>query len=288
MSETERPDFTRHEDSPQQNAPQQNAPERDPLSRQPPDQQSSSRADSPESAKKRSRAPIVALVVVVLLIAGLIIGDRVGNHLAEQRVATSLQTELNTPDQPSVQIQSIPFLTQLASRHYGQVDIQAKDVPAAANGLALTTLNATLHDVRGDSGYKNLTIAQVDGTATFGYASLSKAIGQSVSYAGKGSSGRDQVKFTVSGAIFGQNVSATIVGAVQLDVAKQGISIADPAVTVAGVTIPQNTASQLIAQMVPPITVKDLPLGVKLQSIAVAGTGVTAKISGQNVTVTTR
>lgn len=279
----DRPDFTRH-DAPSQ----QNGPDRDALSREHPGRQPGARLTGSEPKKKRSKGPIVAVVVVIVLIAGLIIGDRVANNLAEQRVATLLQTELNTPAKPSVQIPGIPFLTQLATRHYGEVDIQAADVPAAANGLALTTLNATLRDVRGDEGYKNLQIAQVDGTATFGYDSLSKAIGQTVSYAGKSSSGRDQVKLTVSGSVLGQTVNATVVGAVQLDVAKQGLSIADPAVTVAGVTIPPNTGSQLIAQLVPPITVKDLPLGVKLQSIAVGATVVTAKISAQNVTISNR
>ena len=282
-----RPDFTRPDDLSGGRSGGQSG--RDPLAREHPRSSSPGGQRKPEESKGRSyRGPIIAVVVVVVLIAGLIIGDRVADHLAEQRVATSLQTQLNTPDQPDVQIQGFPFLTQLASRSYGEVDIHATDVPAAANGLALDTLDVVLHNVKGDSGYKNLQIARVDGTAHFGYGSLSQAIGQTVAYGGKDSSGRDQVKLTVQGAVFGQTVSANVVGPIELDVANQGLSVADPAVKVAGVTIPQNTASQLLAKLVPPITVKDLPLGVKLQSIAVAAGGVTAQVSGQNVTVATR
>ncbi len=242
----------------------------------------------PAEPKKRSKTPIVIVVVIVLVIAAVVGADRITHHLAEQRVASSLQTRLNTADEPQVTIDGIPFLTQLAGRHYDQVEIHADDVPAAAGGLALDTLDATLYDVKADSGYSTLTIARIDGTANFGYDSLSTAIGQTVSYAGKNSSGQDQVKLTVSGAVFGQTLTATVTGAVGLDVADQGISIVDPAVTVAGVSIPANTASQLIAQLVPPITVKDLPLGVQLQSLDITGSGVSADVSAQDVTVQTK
>ena len=56
----------------------------------------------------------------MLLLAGLYVGDRYAHRRAEQQVAALLQSQLGTPQPPTVDIEGFPFLTQVAADSIGR------------------------------------------------------------------------------------------------------------------------------------------------------------------------
>jgi hypothetical protein len=68
---------------------------------------------------------------MLLLVALLAILDRVGAEAAERAVAERIQIDQQLAVRPDVSIHGFPFLTQLVSGDYDQVDITVHDLGAA-------------------------------------------------------------------------------------------------------------------------------------------------------------
>jgi LmeA-like phospholipid-binding len=88
------------------------------------------------------RGFLIALVVLVVLLVGIDFGAR---WVAEDRVATELQSQLKLDTEPDVAIHGFPFLTQAASGEYGSVTLTAEHIPYRQ--LQDITLTADLGDV---------------------------------------------------------------------------------------------------------------------------------------------
>jgi hypothetical protein len=88
------------------------------------------------------RGILIALVVLVVLLVGVDFGAR---WVAEDRVATQLQSQLKLDAEPDVAIHGFPFLTQAASGEYGSVTLTAEHIPYRQ--LQDITLTADLGDV---------------------------------------------------------------------------------------------------------------------------------------------
>jgi hypothetical protein len=88
------------------------------------------------------RGFLIALVVLVVLLVGVDFGAR---WVAEDRVATQLQSQLKLDAEPDVAIHGFPFLTQAASGEYGSVTLTAEHIPYRQ--LQDITLTADLGDV---------------------------------------------------------------------------------------------------------------------------------------------
>jgi LmeA-like phospholipid-binding len=86
-----------------------------------------------------------ALVVVVLLAAGLALADRVAERTASNLIAEQLASDLHLAQTPDVDITGFPFLTQVASGHYQQIDISIPSVTALS--VTVRGLDATIRDV---------------------------------------------------------------------------------------------------------------------------------------------
>ena len=63
------------------------------------------------------------ILIVGLLLAGLDVGDRYAHRRAERQVAALLQSQLGTPQPPTVDIEEFPFLTQVAADSIGRVHV---------------------------------------------------------------------------------------------------------------------------------------------------------------------
>ena len=73
------------------------------------------------------------LVVAVLVIVGVLVAvDFAAAALAESAVSREMRQELGLADDPSVNINGFPFLTQAASGHYSSIDVDAQHIGAAA------------------------------------------------------------------------------------------------------------------------------------------------------------
>lgn len=88
------------------------------------------------------RGFLVTLLVLVVLLVGADFGAR---WIAEDRVATQLQSQLKLDDEPNVDIHGFPFATQAAAGEYGSVTLTAEHIPYRQ--LRDITLTADLGDV---------------------------------------------------------------------------------------------------------------------------------------------
>jgi hypothetical protein len=132
---------------------------------------------------------VTLLVLLVVLGALLVVADRVGANVAEQRIADEVQQELtgrgvrSTP--PEVSVGGFPFLTQVLAGDYRSISILLRDVTASGDqaGIRLPRLDVEARDVdaplevlRGGQG--DIVARTVTGTATVGYASVAQLIEQ--------------------------------------------------------------------------------------------------------------
>jgi hypothetical protein len=84
------------------------------------------------------------IALLVLVVAVVVVLDRVGAHVAGHVLAGKLQSDEHLPHRPSVSIAGIPFLTQAIGGDYHNVGVTAHDFKTP-DGVTVTTLKAHLH-----------------------------------------------------------------------------------------------------------------------------------------------
>ncbi|MGW4243079.1 LmeA family phospholipid-binding protein [Nocardia sp. NPDC004722] len=221
------------------------------------------------------------LVLLIVLVIGLIIGDRVGVVFAQNEIAKHIQTEYNLSAQPRVSIGGIPFLTQALSGSYHDIDVRVGDwsvqkVSVEDVDVALKDVSASIGDVM-----NGRTSAFVAGTATatalVTYDTVQTYAPSSVESLSYGADGLSvKGNFPVGGV----SVPATVV--VTVSPTDEGIEITPTAVkTVAGgIPIPLASLRKSLTFTVP---LKQLPLGAKLTGIQPDAKGLKATAVAQNV-----
>lgn len=200
----------------------------------------------------------VAAVVVVLL-AALLIADRVAVIHAQGRIAAHLG-DRGFPARPQVTIAGFPFLTQLAARRLKKVVISTADKKLGP--VEVKRLDVTLHGIRGRPGCNGRTASRLSGTALVGFAGL----------AGTGGTpgltvradGPDRVKITASLGLVTGTVTARVTQA-----GPGGIRIA--VICAGGIPV--------AAFGLPPA----LPLAMTIQGVSVTSQGVQLHLAGHNV-----
>jgi hypothetical protein len=228
--------------------------------------------------ERRRRHPLRTTIIVLIILAGLLVGaDFAARAYAENRVASQIQQQ-GFPQRPSVTIDGFPFLTQLISRHFGEVQISSADVTEGP--LLIQSIQATLNGVQVHSGYNGATVDQLTGTIDVSFAALANAM---TSEAGGGSvlgdlglslsaAGSDEVKSTLNLQI----ASETVVWRVT---PVDGDKIQAQMVSNSGL-IPSSLLNSIGTITIP---LQKLPLGLSVQSISVTPAGVIGTVTGQNL-----
>ena len=225
---------------------------------------------------------MVVLLVLILLGGGLYLGDRYAEQRAERQAAARLQSQLGTPDRPTVDIEGRPFLTQVVARSVGRVRMVADDIPAAGDGtLPVAHADLVLTDITSADRYATMTVSHAEGSARIDYAALQAVAGAPLTYVGNG---RLQIVNTTT--VLGREVEAEITGRPQLDAEDQTITLTDPEITVAGVDLPGFTADALLRALLKPIPVTGIPLDLRLSSIDPQDDGLYAGVVGDGITLT--
>jgi LmeA-like phospholipid-binding len=229
----------------------------------------------PGPRRHRARRFVIGLVIIIVVLVVLDFAARVA---AENVMASKIEQQ-GLQHKPGVTIDGFPFLTQVASRNFGQVHLTAAD--QTEGPVTITTINATARNVRANSyAFSSGTIGSLSGTALISFASLGNTLTQQVGplasvLKGAGlaltAAGPDEVKATlnvlvISGAatwrvrlLSGNRLNVRLVGSSDLPSALLG-SI-------------QNITLQL----------PKLPLGLTIDSVQVTGAGVVGRVSGSNV-----
>lgn len=220
----------------------------------------------PPRRRRRRRGPGCLVVVLVIVLALLVVADRAAAAYADNRAATEMQAN-GFSSKPHVTIEGFPFLTQLASRDFHDVQISATGEKAGP--VEIDHINATGTDVRLNSGFNGGTVARVSGTGLITFASLAGA--SSVPGVKISAVSADEVKLSIDlDVISGSAVArVTKVGSSQVNV--RVISASGLPVSALG-----SLADFTIA-------IPRLPMGMTLQSVSVSAQGVLIHITGQNV-----
>jgi hypothetical protein len=163
---------------------------------------------SPQPRRPRRRRPVrrtVISVFIILVVAVLLlIGDRVGNLVAENDMADQF-TSNGFPVKPSVNIEGFPFLTQVVMRDFRRVDISASNIPAGP--VTITSLHATLKGMHLSSSFNSATIDSITATAFVSFGSLTTAGGLGA-VAGVVATQVGPDKLKVTATVLGQSIGS--------------------------------------------------------------------------------
>jgi LmeA-like phospholipid-binding len=221
---------------------------------------------------------IVVLAVALLSAGGLYAVDRLARNRVADQVAENLQSALGTKELPQVSFDGFPFLTQVASRHIGQVQVIADGIGATREDLLpIAHADLLITDVTTNDWYRTMTASHIDGSAVVDYSALQAASNIPVSYAGDG-----RIRIESATTLFGARVVAQITGVPRLD-RSQAITLDDPVLTVGSVELPDFTAEAMLRTVLKPIPVTGLPLGLTLSSVAAEPNALRFGLVGDNV-----
>ena len=228
-----------------------------------------------------ARVAIVVIVVAAVLAVAFYGVDAYADARVEREVAAQLQTELGTPQPPAVDVKGRPFLTQVATRRLREVHVVADDVGRTNDAaLPIRHVDLTLYDVTTTDFWTTMNVARADGTALVDHDALKRAAGVPIVYSGNG-------RYTIDGAqqLYGLTVQAVVSGRLALDAADQTVSLADAKVEVAGYTLPDVVAQQLIKAVVRPIPLEGIPFGLRVTSVDAADDGLHVGLGGRDIPV---
>lgn len=122
--------------------------------------------------------------MLVLLLGLVIIADRVGAGVAEDRIAQQAGDELKkagatTASEPKVEIGGFPFLTQVLGGNYDKITItadkpQSEDIKLETMTIVATDVKAAASDLLNGRG--PVTANQITGTATMSWDTVRSLI----------------------------------------------------------------------------------------------------------------
>ncbi|MFD6162294.1 DUF2993 domain-containing protein [Nocardia sp. NPDC060256] len=205
------------------------------------------------------------LILIIVLAIALVAGDRVAVVLAQNEIGRKIAADYQLPQQPSVDIRGVPFLTQALDGKYHDIGIRVGDW--SEQNLSVHNLDVTLTDVAApltdllNNRTSNLVAATATATAVVPYDTVK-------GYAPKGvesmSDSPDGLRVTGTFSVEGIPVPATIV--VTVAPTDNGIEVTPVSVQSAagGPAMPLAMLRRTLTFVVP---LQKLPLGAKLTAI---------------------
>jgi hypothetical protein len=235
---------------------------------------------TPRSTTRRWRTVMIVVVSVLAVLAVLIAGDRVANAVAQNTLATALQSELSTPTKPDVDIGGFPFVTQAIGGSFSSVQVTADDatVTDGETTVAIAQLDATLTGITATDRYQNIVASRGEATALIDWAGISSLVGQQVSYVAD-----DRMRIDFSVPIGRLSIEGYVTGRPQLNAADQTIEVADPQVSVANVDVPQAVVDAVSRIVLQPYQLQNLPYDIEVTDVTVQPDGVSVSGNGQDI-----
>ena len=212
------------------------------------------------------------LIVLVVLAALLVAADRIGVVVAQNRLASEIQQQLDLDAKPDVSIRGIPFLTQAIRGTYKDIrmqlpDVDAGDVHDLSVNARLQGAHVSLSDALGGN-VDRIPVDQISGTLLIPYDQLARASGISgLTITREG----DSLRLTGSVQVLGRSIKAEAVGRVEVNDGR--IAINAEQAKVAGIPVPKavlDEAARLLSFRVQP---QNLPLNLRITAVHLTDTG---------------
>jgi hypothetical protein len=231
------------------------------------------------------------LTVALIVLAALLFGaDRLALRVAEQRIASAVQSDAHLRARPAVTVHAFPFLVSAVRGRYGHIDLRADDVFAGAGaGADGSVVMLHLHGVRvplsqAISGQvARIPIDRVDGTAQIPFADIAAAAPLSGVTVAAVAGQPQQVVVGQPVDVAGVRVDVEVVARVA--VAGTALTVTPVSARAAGGQVPAAVLAQVRSRMSFSVPVPALPRGVELTGVSVDGAGVAVAVRGAAVTV---
>ncbi len=225
------------------------------------------------------RKLVISLGVLAVL---LIAADRVAVAVAETKISDRVAASYQLPAKPDVTIQGFPFLTQVITGDYQEVDVSVSRV--AVGSIGLTQLNARLDGVHASlaqllqGGMSAVTADRASGSAVIPYPELAAWLPHGVRLS---RAGRD---VRLSGSVHLLGTRIPLSGTATPSVTGNGIRVVPHGFTVGGgIGLPPGAVASRLGVVIP---LTNLPLHLRIASIAVTGTGLRAGAAARDVRFT--
>jgi hypothetical protein len=235
--------------------------------------------DDAAPARTRRRHPLRTTIIVVIVLLGLLVAlDFGARAIAQNKMASEIQQQ-GFPKKPDVSINGFPFLTQVISRDFKDIQVSSSNITEGP--LLIQSIDATMTGVHVNSSFQSGTVDHLHGTMTVTFPALANAMtsqaGALGSLVGSGltlsDAGNNEVKTSLN--LLGGLASGTAVW----KVTRSGVN--DIHVQLVSSTGIGPSVLSGISDITVPLP--KLPLGMTIQSISVTPTGLTAVVTGQNV-----
>ncbi len=218
----------------------------------------------------------VLLVLVVLLLGAAVVADRVGEGIAEERVAAEVAARGGLAGVPAVDITGVPFLTQALSGRYSDVRIaltaEQLGQPAGTRAdVSLRGVHLPLADALSGS-VQEVPVERVEGTATLTYDLLAAQLGGDTTLA----AAADGLRVTRTVEVLGVEVPLTATGTVGLDGQDLVVDVEDAAA--AGVDVPGAVLDRAADLLDFRYAVPALPFGLQLTGVRPEPDGVHVQV----------
>jgi len=226
---------------------------------------------------ERRRHPLrIVIIVLIVLIALLVGADFAARAFAENKAASEIQQQ-GFPKKPNVDIEGFPFLTQVASKDFKDIQISSSNVTEGP--LDIASIDATLKNVHINGAFSGGTIDSLNGTATITFTALANAMTSQAGPLGQlansaltlSAAGPNEVKAALNVLV----LSGTAVWRVT--------RTGDNAINIQLVSTGGLPSSLLSPIKNITLQLPKLPLGLKIQSIIVSSSGLTGTLTGQDV-----
>ena len=229
----------------------------------------------PSTGGRRGRRYVIALAIIVVLLVAI---DFAARAVAENVMANKIEQQ-GLQHKPDVSIDGFPFLTQVASRDFGQVNLVAAD--QTEGPVTITSINATGRDIKLNSyAFSSGTIGSLSGTAVISFSSLGNTLTQQVGPLGSLLNGAG-LSLTAAGP---HEVKASLNVLVVSGSATWRVSrLSDNRLDVRLVSSSGLPSSLLSSIQDITLQLPKLPLGLTIDSVQVSPAGVVGRVSGTNV-----
>jgi hypothetical protein len=212
------------------------------------------------------------LVLVLVLVALLVVVDRVGVAVAEDRVADAIAQEAGLASPPTVDVVGFPILHEAVRGRYDEVRIafSAEDLDQPEGTRADVVLRGVEVPLSRlfAGAVEQVPVEAIDGTATLSYALLAEQLGPDTGLERDG----DGLRITRSLDLAGQDVPLTAEGTVSLDGDELVIDVRGAAG--AGVELPDEVVERIDEALDLRYPVPELPYGLELTDVRPGDDGV--------------
>jgi hypothetical protein len=223
------------------------------------------------------RKLLIALAVLIVL---LVVADRIALVVAQNQISDKIEASYGLPAKPGVTIQGFPFLTQVATGSYSEIDVTAARVDAGGTVLhdltaRFTGVHAPLGEVLGH-GAATVTADRASGSAVVSLSQVDRRLPHGLRIRADGN------HLLVSGTVSYQGSRVPVSASLDLGVSGAGIKVTPVHVTVSGSSgLPAAAAYASQLGIVIPVTA--LPLHLHLISVHVAPGGLRIEATAQHV-----